>query len=294
MNNSTIFNKLSSIYAATLDNNKRYQLKLKALLIPDAIKLLKSPEYSQSYDAFINDMYIYRGDNSISIHAAEVIPGKRKSENTYNVYTRLFSDVLSSWKKYPKRNRSFICSTNFVYANSYVNSNSKVYCMLPKNDVCSSDDIWGSFPMLREYDIRSLSNFVSDFIRLLTLFINMDRTDTVNIFDYGSTQKVKSLLNDIECAIKKYDGNDDWINSNLEADQFNSYIVTTLRNNPDLSLISLLDKSLLNPVANKFKLLNNITELSTVGQDSREVWFSGQCIMVSSEIINMIKKQLKD
>ena len=289
---------MSTIYAATLDNNKRYQLKLKALLIPDAIKLLKSPEYSQSYDAFINDTYIYRGDNSISIHAAEVIPGKRKSENTYNVYTRLFSDILPSWKQYPKRNRSFICSTNFVYAKSYVNRDLNVYYMLPKNDitigVCSNDDIWGSFPMLREYDIRSLNSFVSDFIRLLTLFTNMDRIDTVNIFDHGSTQKVKSLLNDIEYAIKKYDGNDEWINSNLEADQFNRYIVTTLKNNPDLSLISLLDKSLLNPVANKFKLLNNITELSTIGQDSREIWFSGQCLMVSSEIVTIIKKQLKD
>ena len=72
------------------------------------------------------------------------------------------------------------------------------------------------------------------------------------------------------------------------------HIVTTLKNNPDLSLISLLDKSLLNPVANKFKLLNNITELSTIGQDSREIWFSGQCLMVSSEIVTIIKKQLKD
>jgi len=43
----------------------------------------------------------------------------RKSANTSNYYTVLFDEILPSWKNYPKRSKSIICTTNTSKAMGY-------------------------------------------------------------------------------------------------------------------------------------------------------------------------------
>ena len=58
-------------------------------------------------------------------------PGERVSQNTNNIYTTLFSDILPSWKDYPPRNKSFICTSDYSTALAFGQPYS--YVVLPKN-----------------------------------------------------------------------------------------------------------------------------------------------------------------
>ena len=66
----------------------------------------------------------------------------RKSANTSNYYTVLFSDILPSWKKFPRRDESWICTTSFNEAVGY----GKVYGVFPLGDpllgICPKQDMW--------------------------------------------------------------------------------------------------------------------------------------------------------
>lgn len=55
------------------------------------------------------DFYLFKGNKSFV----------RKSANTSNHYTIMFSELLPSWKNIPKRNKSLICSTSVSDAYGY-------------------------------------------------------------------------------------------------------------------------------------------------------------------------------
>ena len=80
---------------------------------------------------------IYRGakkyDDSSEFLGLLYTPGKRISENTSNVYTKLLSDIFKSWQKFPKRNKSVIDSFNINTSQQWIcNIN---LCRLVKNIV---------------------------------------------------------------------------------------------------------------------------------------------------------------
>lgn len=99
---------------------------------------------------------IFRGVAGVRYSYGYVEPSKfvRKSANTDNYYTLLL-DNLSSWKKYPKRSKSIVCSTNEDYADAY----GWPYIVYPfdgsKIGVCSSIDIWESFSPLNLLDFNN-------------------------------------------------------------------------------------------------------------------------------------------
>ena len=74
----------------------------------------------------------------------------RKSANTRNWYTLLFDHVLPAWQNYPKRSKSFICTTNMSTAQNYAalggNDGFQVHPVgNPIIGVCPRGDIWRSF-----------------------------------------------------------------------------------------------------------------------------------------------------
>lgn len=82
----------------------------------------------------------------------------RRSANTRNYYTTLF-DNLESWKGYPKRSRSLICTTSSHIASGY----GSVFLVIPfdgaRFGVCPRNDIWSSFSKL----VLSLDSFCDYF-----------------------------------------------------------------------------------------------------------------------------------
>jgi hypothetical protein len=94
-----------------------------------------------------NDRFpIYRGKrNTGNFNFVDPQKFTRVSANTQNYYTLLFSN-LPSWKNYPKRQKSLICTTNEATANGY----GYVYYVFPYDEakigVCPKTDLWNSFP----------------------------------------------------------------------------------------------------------------------------------------------------
>lgn len=103
--------------------------------------------------------FIFRGvtnDNGIMLGN----PGKGKdrvSKNTHNLYT-LWIDNHPSFKDFPKRSKSFICTTNVRYAGEY----GLPYIVIPKDasdaGVCPSSDIWGA-EIYEDIDMIWLNGF---------------------------------------------------------------------------------------------------------------------------------------
>ena len=87
----------------------------------DLIEVIKK-NASQALKAFQKGHRIYRRTSkSIDNYFIMEPSGNRKSANTSNYYTLLFSKILKSWKKYPSRSKGIICSTDNLYAKEYGN-----------------------------------------------------------------------------------------------------------------------------------------------------------------------------
>ena len=103
--------------------------------------------------------HIYRGVRGFFDGWGVVDPksaGERKSANTSN-HTTLLMDNLPSWKKYPKRSQSLICSTNHTNAQSY----GTLHYVYP-SDKCDigivpTTDVWDSFQFAWGTDVPSFN-----------------------------------------------------------------------------------------------------------------------------------------
>jgi len=113
--------------------------------------------------AFNSQLEIYKGIEEHShgqILYSDSSKYLRSSANTSNYYTILIDNFLNPWKQYPKRSRSFICSTSEDYAEAY----GQVYQVYPIGDpiigFCPQRDIWESFQninlMNAEYMFRDI------------------------------------------------------------------------------------------------------------------------------------------
>lgn len=94
---------------------------------------------------------IYRGV-SLTNPAVLVDPSKavRTAANTSNYANMLVSNILPSWKGWPRRDQSLICSTNRRTAEGYGHYKAGgPHVVLPFDDatigVCSAMDFWDSF-----------------------------------------------------------------------------------------------------------------------------------------------------
>lgn len=129
-----------------------------------------------------NPVCFYRG---ATYHGdlLDVTPGERISQDTSNVYNLLMSEMLPSWKGWPKRNRSIIMTNSFSVARKYKDNKplsfeKYVYMVIPPNDVklCvsyNSDDIWDSFDDLNailDTESGGIPILNEVIISLLTLF----------------------------------------------------------------------------------------------------------------------------
>jgi hypothetical protein len=176
----------------------------------------------------------------------------RKSRNTYNYYTTLI-DNLDSWKNYPKRSRSLVCthsdSTAFEYGN--------VYVIVPKVGtaigICPQSDIWYSFDKFLNY--IELSKRCGDFSINMSSFCNFIRRhldyhglDYHNL-DYNTLLKI--LVNVINT------------NGKDMKEFLNIYM---------------------SPEYNEFQLLNypyKYDEINGNRKGNREVWFNEDSLLIS-------------
>ena len=284
------FNK-KSIQATALSSEARSKYEIPEST-SDIMEFLSRPEYSQAIRAYMNGHRIYRGMERY-MYAAVVTPGIRVSKNTSNIYTRLLSDIFTSWQDFPKRNRSTICSTSYETAAMY--SYDYPFVIFPQNNtkiaICSRDDIWYSFPFLTKItNITQLSDFNVIAISILEEISKMSTRDIVNLFDNGSVSDIKQLFKNVEeiCLEK------------MKNPTANKVFILNLANNQLLGSwywiyhkkMSLLDyiEYIMSPQQNKFKLIS-IDEIPK--KADKELWFEGQHLMIRADKLKEFRKTLE-
>lgn len=131
---------------------------------------------------------IYRGDRKLT-RSFGLFDGKdiRKSANTSNYYTILFSQILKSWNKIPKRDHALICSTSNGIASSYGYDDAFIIVPFDSTLVAyaETDDFWDITYKSYKFTLPELNhNFeqmkINDEKSDIEKFLQLKISDTVS------------------------------------------------------------------------------------------------------------------
>lgn len=196
----TVLDDINTIFAKTAtsrtgDIPEKNKIKKTPVNSNKELKQLLETDYAAAYEKYLDNKAIFRGvRKGVPKHIgnyAILKPGLKTAEDTKNnLYTRLFSGILPSWKGYPPRNRSFICTTNTAIAYEFTSKRptlnewkNNIYVVFPKNGadiaICPTSDIWWAFSTIKKLNLekmrfKSLINFQDvfiDFIEFISLII---------------------------------------------------------------------------------------------------------------------------
>ena len=141
----------------------------------------------------INKYPIFRGvSTKLRLMVGDTSNGSpRQSKNTANYYT-LWIDNSPEWEQFPKRSRSFICSTSLDYASDFGDT----YLVIPFDDakigVCPEHDIWFSFESKGSFGVESLENLNDIIDRVFKIFSELD------IENYGNKRIDQTNFNSLK------------------------------------------------------------------------------------------------
>jgi hypothetical protein len=252
------------------DNNNQKNLKQNSTILnKDQFLEYIQTDFSEAFELYRKGTVIYRGIDA-SEHFIMQKPVYRTSAYTNNYYTMLFSEILPSWSKYPKRNHSIICTTNHKKTEAY----GERYIIFPKNGtklgICPQNDIWDSF----SNQFRSLDHLNDSFLILKKMLDNSTIVSDKHLlkmldeFQKLSNKKIeefKNLANNGE--IRGFGISF----SGLE-------IFKNFLDHKD-NLIEYLD-NILSPKKNNFQL-GYIKDI--INKKTNEIWFDNICLMMKEE-----------
>ena len=273
---------------------------------------LLSTEYSEAFNAYKNKHALYRGTIKKGKFGIQnpVYRGSAYAKN--NIYTTLFSEMLPSWKDYPKRNMSIIMTNSYNRAEDY---NDKIYNIFPHNGakigVCPGYDLWYSFKKTAKqfnYDADpfylgaftyQLDNFFKNTVIADKPLFSKYKNYIGNDSFYRDSAKLLEFFNDLDiyyshinskitlnndtneiCFTIKNDNKEN--NIALPYSACTDYIVKSYGNG-EKSLLIILDK-LLNTKENDFKLITAsgiAQEISNTS--SNEVWTDSPCLLIDAD-----------
>lgn len=247
------------------------------------------PNLQVAINKYMMGTKIWRGlARDAQIILTDPTKGDRRSANTSNHYTLLMSDELPSWKQWPKRSRSLICTGNENTAEGY--SDGAPYIVLPFGDpaigICPSIDFWYSFPMyLNEFN----EFFVRVYRAMLTVFNQKKHT---NHSTQLSDNTLADLIRGIETMEEIVDNHPDVVQTALEAikdrmyNKERQYLVPILTSGDILGGIN----EFLDPTKNGFRLTN----LSNYNGTNNELWFSAPAVLVTENRLRSLLREVQD
>lgn len=236
---------------------------------------------------------IYRGmNNTNGIIFGDGNLLNRKSSNTANYYTLLF-DYLPSWKKFPKRSKSFICSTSLQYAEGYGEAQ---FIVIPlenqKIGVCPADDIWISIRLQSPLDASSLPEFndvLDNSFRLYKKFIDSSNSNLVKKYENPkiSLETAEGIIELMHtCSSLAQISSENLIYKILGPAGVPTEKILSIKNNfawlfsRYKEIISLPKiNEMLSPYEHNFKLVN-FEQLSNSDLEDNEVWLSGKVLFL--------------
>lgn len=297
----SIFKDINTIYAATV-----VKWNLNILEKDQAQKLLESTYSDSYYYHKHNKLHLYRAD-AMNIEYGIVTPGIRASADTTNVYNRLISDVLPSWKQWPKRNNSIIFTSSYRAVTHYKdNVDGYIYNIFPYNSakivVCPTTDMWDAFE--NNFDGQGLNYIEDQLLKFLStayfLATNTNIAETLDTYrDYydsgqsdvafkhikriflgGSNAEINNIIN----VINNYDIINDAVLNDVSG--FRKYFISKMKDYK-LSFMQLLDY-LFAPENNGFRMVDNITDLVTITNGDHygyEMWTNSDCLFAKENSV---------
>jgi len=242
--------------------------------------------YFKRYDTPAVYRGMFRSSPDSHVMLADPTLQGRASANTSNEYTILMSE-LPTWKAFPKRSHSFICTTSFETARTYGSTRAGVYAViLPdsfKMGVCDGSDVWYSFPYI-EKELGLYSDEVGEVVNeMIGRIVGFDASGETTIYDLQEGfQKFQEFLqegNNLE-SIRGYQKN-----------PLAKYLAQRINKNaPDGAAFAILSR-LFNPTLNNFEIVSNIHNLGSIQEDT-EVWTDSQCLFVKDAYYSEFRKSV--
>ncbi len=267
------------ILEGSMRRNYETQSRSEEISLEKAIELFRFN--CSDYDPSLNK--IYRGNENFFESAFKLSNPQnfvRKSANTTN-YCTLILELLDSWKPYPRRSRSLICSSRKWGADVFGNTRDLV---IPFNNskigICPSGDFWQGFEKtLRPYPL-DVSGFNRDFDYMISDYFE-------NPGNYSAqVQTERSLTPERLLEFINKVTSDDFYKFKEKFDS--KYLKKILSPN----LMDFL-KNIFDPEYNNFKSCN-IKEYQQIPSTfAQEVWIEGPCLLLNTRDPEVIKDFFK-
>lgn len=161
---------------------------------------------------------LYRASSNKYDEAFLFSPGERVSQGTANVYNKLISNILPSWKNFPRRNNSIICTNNYSVAEDYTEYSTRrsgiVYIVIPPNNaklvISPRSDIWYAFSYIKSktglVSLRNINDSILKFLAFFDNFINnQDLVNDIYSESYDMTELIQSIRDKELFNINKYE-----------------------------------------------------------------------------------------
>ena len=241
------------------------------------IKSLLGSDFQEAFRLWKKGARLYRAARSRG-RCALVTPLSRVSADTGNEYTLLISDILPSWKDFPKRNFCIICAGVKKSAEEYLSPGKSVYCVLPRNGspvaIAPSADVWDSFPVLKKYGVETISDFNIELDSFLASVSGIPLSHIARLFAESDAGSVLKMFDDIDAAPRP-------VKVDCAAGTLGGVLAAGL--NEGRTIISLLDE-LLSPQANGF-ISTPLSEIKTL---TTEAWTSSECLFVEEALLQSL------
>jgi len=249
--------KLDNFIKILKDETHPHNKFIKAALFDEKKQMFRGFNMTE----FSNSPLIYLNPTKASI---------RTSANTHNYYTWWIDDIDPRWKNYPKRSKSFICSTNEHISAGY----GKNFLMIPTKEttvgICSADDMWNSF----HHRPTRINNLLTNLFSMCECDNPTDSNSFLN-----SLKQINLKFEDIEFRdkIRTYRNYGHKYNYN-EFSAFNFDAIKMMEQTYD-------------PISNKFTTISWPTE--SIPGGNHEIWFSAPCYGLTMDMVIKLKDEFK-
>lgn len=229
-----------------------------------------------------SDIKIYRGMGSYTTYQEDFLFGEgskivRKSANTSNFYTNMMCYVLPKWKPFPRRDNSFICSSEISRARTYGGSYGTFLGIPLENQkigVCPTEDLWESFTDKLEYYLGDSATYLNDLNSVMVELLEFTRPYNLNNYDAA---EYKSFFEEATNVLKHPEDNEEFEDALVNNDALNVLAGHAARG---LTLYQIVE-DLLDP--EKFRLETTQEYLSHQSDyRNNEVWMSGKVLFIKT------------
>ena len=197
----------------------------------------------------------------------------RVSPFASNNYYNLFFSNNEAWSKYPVRNKSLICGSNDQMTNGRRGFGFMLIPLNPKSNlgICPDDDIWSSFKTLKDYDLEYFSNFIDEFMQVLSI---QESDRFKNVPSDTDFHEFKSFLEKVTINdLKEYAKDSPMSNKEV------FIIKHLLQGFKDKNFYEILTE-IFDPDKNGFMLMSFDRYINFDSRPDEELWIEDDCIMI--------------